>query len=134
VTDRLTAILVVDDEPDIASSMEAGLERRGFEVVSFTSAKEALAKYVPGRYHLLIVDIRMPGMDGFEFARQIRKRDADVKIRFLTAFDITKAEFQKSVPDMEYTDILQKPMLMEQLAAAIRSALGSLAGATKSLK
>ena len=121
----MTRILVVDDEPDIATSMQAGLRRRGFQVDSFTSPADALAHYSPGAYQLLIVDVRMPTMDGFELFREIRKVDPDVRVRFLTAFDISEGEFGRIFPGMDYSLLAQKPIMIEQLVGVIKSALQS---------
>jgi two-component system, OmpR family, response regulator ChvI len=121
----LTRILVVDDEPDIATSMRAGLQRKGFQVDSFTSPADALAHYSPGAYQLLIVDVRMPDMDGFELFREIRKIDPIVKVRFLTAFDITEGEFGRVFPDMDYSLLVQKPIMIEQLVGIVKRILPS---------
>ena len=56
----MTKIFLVDDEPDIANSLRLGLERKGFTVDVFTDPTEALAKYKPHHYDLLLMDIRMP--------------------------------------------------------------------------
>ena len=121
----MTRILVVDDEPDIATSMRAGLQRKGFQVDSFTSPTDALAHYSPGTYQLLIVDVRMPDMDGFELFHEIRKIDPMVKVRFLTAFDITEGEFGRAFPGMDYSLLVQKPIMIEQLVGIVRRILPS---------
>lgn len=119
----MARILVVDDEPDIASSIKAGLERRGYQVDSFTSPVEALGRFALGSYQLVIVDVRMPVMDGFQLAREMRKLDPTVKVRFLTAFDTSRGEFEKTLPGHDYGSLLQKPLMIEQLALAIKSSL-----------
>lgn len=119
----MARILVVDDEPDIASSIKVGLERRGYQVDSFTSSVEALGRFNLGSYQLVIVDVRMPVMDGFQFAREIRKLDPAVKVRFLTAFDVSRGEFEKALPGHDYGSLIQKPLMIEQLALVIKNSL-----------
>lgn len=121
----MTRILVVDDEPDIATSMQAGLQHKGFQVDSFTSPTDALAHYSPGAYQLLIVDVRMPDMDGFELVRKIRKIDPIVQVRFLTAFDITGDEFGRVFPEMDHRLLVQKPIMIEQLVGIVKRILPS---------
>jgi two-component system response regulator ChvI len=59
-------ILVVDDESDLTKVSKLALEYHGFKVDSFNDPQEALTKYKPGLYDLVILDIKMPNMDGFE--------------------------------------------------------------------
>jgi CheY-like chemotaxis protein len=124
----LFRILIVDDEPDVVASMKVGLERKGYSVDSYTSPEEALAHYSRGAYELLILDIRMPQIDGFELLRRIRKIDPDVKVHFLTAYDVSKEEFSKALPDVDYSALLQKPLMIEQLAGIIKNTLASISG------
>ena len=67
-------ILVVDDEQDIAMSLKAGLERKGFAVDVFFDPLEALERYQPGTYDLLIIDVRMPKMNGFELCAKSERK------------------------------------------------------------
>jgi two-component system, OmpR family, response regulator ChvI len=78
-------LLIVDDEPDITLTLRTILEQNGFEVVSFNDPQLALQSFKPSYYHLVILDIRMPNMNGFELYRQIRRKDKQVKVCFLTA-------------------------------------------------
>jgi DNA-binding response OmpR family regulator len=78
-------LLSVDDEQDITSILCSVLEESGFEVVSFNEPLLALQHFKPRYYHLAILDIKMPDMNGFELYRHIRKKDKRVKVCFLTA-------------------------------------------------
>ena len=78
-------ILVVDDESDISISLKVTLEENGFQANAFDDPVIALDNFRKGVYDLLILDIKMPKMHGFELYREIRKIDNQVKICFLTA-------------------------------------------------
>src|SRR5919112_746897 len=80
-------ILIVDDEPDITSSLKMGLEYNGFEVHTFNDSIEALSNFKAGLYDLVLLDIKMPKMNGFELCQEIKKEDEKVKVCFLTAFE-----------------------------------------------
>ncbi|HJT48645.1 MAG TPA: response regulator [Nitrososphaeraceae archaeon] len=81
-----TRILVVDDEPDVTLTIKAALEEEnGFEVDTFDDPIVALDNFKKGVYDLLILDIKMPILNGFELYREIRTIDRQVKICFLTA-------------------------------------------------
>jgi DNA-binding response OmpR family regulator len=68
-------ILIVDDEPDITESFGIALEDSGFEVDKFSDPAIALASFRPNLYNLLILDIKMPKMDGFELYDKIKDID-----------------------------------------------------------
>src|SRR5215217_1359284 len=80
-------VLMVDDEPDLTLSLKITLEENGFKVNSFTDPVSALENYkeYDGMYDMVILDIRMPQMNGFELYRQIKKIDDKAKVCFLTA-------------------------------------------------
>ena len=78
-------ILIVDDESDITTALKMYLELQGFQVDAFTDPANALAQFKAGFYHLLILDIKMPEMNGFELYKEIKKKDKTVKVFFLTA-------------------------------------------------
>ena len=71
------------------------LEYHGFKVDSFNDPQEALAKFEPGLYDLVILDIKMPKMDGFELYHEIKKKDSNAKVCFLTASELYYEEFRK---------------------------------------
>ena len=77
-------ILIVDDEPDITTALKMYLELQGFHVDAFTDPANALAQFKAGFYHLLILDIKMPEMNGFKLYKEIKKKDKTVKVFFLT--------------------------------------------------
>jgi DNA-binding response OmpR family regulator len=117
-------ILVVDDEPDLTQVSTLALEYHGFKVDSFNDPQEALSKFKPGLYDLIILDIKMPKMDGFELYHEIKKKDNNAKVCFLTASELYYEEFRKK----EYCALdrnlfIQKPIDNEHLVKEINKML-----------
>ena len=82
-------ILLVDDEPDITMSISVLLESNGFEISSYNDSVLALTSFKPNYYDLVILDVKMPKIDGFELYNKIRKIDKLTKVCFITATDKT---------------------------------------------
>ena len=108
-------LLLVDDEPSITQSFELGLKQFGFEVDSFNNPLSALAAYSPGKYDLLMFDIRMPIMNGFELYKEIRKLDDQAKVCLITAYEIDD-DFKKAFPSMTLRHLIKKPISLDNLA------------------
>ncbi len=109
-------VMIVDDEQDITTIFKIGLERNEFIVTTFNDPIEALSKFRPGLYDLLILDIRMPGMNGFQLYQKIRDIDNKVKVCFLTAFDEYREGFKTSFPFLdEVKCYLKKPITVRDL-------------------
>ena len=88
-------IIMVDDEPDAAITIKIALEENGdFEVDTFSDAESALFAFRHGHYDLAILDVRMPGTNGFQLCRKLREIDKKLKICFLTASDLTYLKIQ----------------------------------------
>jgi CheY-like chemotaxis protein len=109
-------ILAVDDEADLTMLCRLALEYHGFNVNTFNDPQEALSNYKPGYYDLVILDIKMPKMDGFELYDEIKRKDPQAKICFLTASELYYEEFRKK----EYHAIdknlfIRKPIDNEEL-------------------
>ena len=90
-----TRIMLVDDEPDINAALSVVLKRGGYDVDTFESPCIALEKLKPGFYSLIILDVKMPQMDGFELYREIKKVDKKAKICFLTASELYYENIRK---------------------------------------
>jgi two-component system catabolic regulation response regulator CreB/two-component system response regulator ChvI len=116
-------ILIVDDEIDILAVIRRGLELEGFEVDTNNNPLDVLKNYVPGKYDLLLLDIRMPQLNGFELYRKIRETDTKVKVCFITAFEIYFDEFRRVFPKIHVSCFIHKPITISQLAKAIREEL-----------
>jgi CheY-like chemotaxis protein len=118
-------ILVVDDEPDNASIFTMGLEDGGFKVDSFTDPLLALSALKEDRrrrkYDLLILDIKMPDMNGFELYEQIKKIDDKVKVCFLTAFgEGYTEEFKKMFHSSSLcVSFIRKPIRVDDLVKKV---------------
>ena len=118
-------ILLIDDEPDITFTIKDMLEDNGFEVSSFNDPILALNYYKVNFYDLVILDIKMPKMDGFELYTKIREKDPKVKICFLTAIAMFNEEFRKirlllgKTINEDY--FIQKPVEMEDLLKKLTS-------------
>ena len=118
-------IAVVDDEPDITNVLKKGLEHHGFTVDTFNDPQAALASFQPMYYDLMIIDIRMPRINGFDLYRQLKKRDTGVKVCFLTAFQIYYEEFRKMFPTIDVRAFIRKPVHISSLVNQINAAIAS---------
>jgi two-component system, OmpR family, response regulator ChvI len=118
-------IAVVDDEPDITNVLKTGLERHGFSVDTFNDSQVAIASFQPMYYDLMIIDIRMPRINGFDLYRQLKKRDTSVKVCFLTAFQIYYEEFRKMFPTIDVKAFIRKPVSISNLVNQINAAIAS---------
>ena len=115
-------MLVVDDDYDIASFIKIGLERMGLSVSSFTDPSLALEEFSkkPSDYELVISDIRMPDMNGYEFVKQVKKINPKVNVILTTAFEIEDKEFHSILPSIKINGFLQKPFSITQLNDILR--------------
>jgi DNA-binding response OmpR family regulator len=106
-------ILLVDDEPDITMSFEATLQNAGFIVHTYQDPLIALSKFKPSYYDLVILDIKMPKMNGFKLYAEIQKIDNKVKVCFVTAgelfYDQVREE-EEQYCKLDTERFLQKPI------------------------
>jgi DNA-binding response OmpR family regulator len=124
--ERRIRILAVDDESDLTMLFRMSLEHYGFEVDTFNDPQEALSKFKPGSYDLVILDIKMPKMDGFELYHKIKKKDNNANICFQTASELYYEEFKKK----EYNELdknlfIRKPIDNEELLKAVNRLMSS---------
>jgi DNA-binding response OmpR family regulator len=120
-------ILVVDDEPDITFTLQAGLEDGGFDVDAFIDPELAFSSFKPGLYDLVLIDIMMPEMDVFVFYERLKTVDPDVKVCFLTASEMYREEIRE---EMEHSILnkdlfLQKPISTDDLIKEINKKINS---------
>jgi DNA-binding NtrC family response regulator len=102
-------MLVVDDDYDITSSIKISLENMGLSVSSFTDPLLALEEFrkKPSNYELVISDIRMPSMNGYEFVKQVKKINAKVNVILMTAFEIEDKKFNSILPSIKIDGFLR---------------------------
>src|SRR5919201_2745926 len=93
-------ILLVDDEPDISLVFRTVLKDEGFKVDSFTDPQLALSNFKPDFYDLVVLDIKMPDMNGFQLYREIKKIDSKLKVCFLTASEMFYEEYRRKQEDI----------------------------------
>jgi DNA-binding NtrC family response regulator len=119
------SILVLDDEFDIVTIIKHDLERHGFRVLSFTDPHLALRDFQLNaeNYDLIISDVRMPGMNGFEFLRKVKEIRPDIKVFLMTAFEINNLEFSNVIPSIKVDEFVPKPITMEKLGIIIKKHL-----------
>jgi DNA-binding NtrC family response regulator len=116
-------ILFVDDEPDITWLSKTVLERYGFEVQTFQSPRSALENFKPGSYDLLLVDIKMEEMDGFELYDKISKMDSNINVCFLTAATEYYDKYKERFSWLQKECFITKPIRLENLVNTINSVL-----------
>jgi two-component system, OmpR family, response regulator ChvI len=116
-------VLIVDDESDITDSIKAGLEHFEFQIETYNDPLVALSNFKAKKYEVVILDIRMPKLNGFELYREMRKIDGEASYCFLTAFDIYGNEFAKIFPDTGVKTFLKKPISITQLAARLNETI-----------
>jgi two-component system copper resistance phosphate regulon response regulator CusR len=116
-------LLIVDDEPDIATPIKKALETAGYQVDVFTDPTEALAHFKQNHYDLLLLDIRMPHLNGFQLSRELVKLDAKPKVCFMTAFEVNIEESKRVFPNLKVDGFMRKPIRIKELVKAIQSAL-----------
>jgi DNA-binding response OmpR family regulator len=118
--ERRIRILAVDDEPDLTMLCRMSLEHSGFKVDTFNDPEEALSKFKPGSYDLIILDIKMPKMDGFELYHKIKKKDNNANICFLTASELYYEEFRKKeYYALDKSMFIRKPIDNEELVKEV---------------
>jgi len=119
-------IMVVDDEQEIVDIAKIALKSQGYQVEGYTDPRVAVQEFSKNddRYALVISDIRMPGMSGFELARGIRAARPNVALVLMTAFEMHKSEFSSLFPSTMISDLVIKPFTSAQLLRIVRKYVG----------
>ncbi|MCH6186571.1 response regulator transcription factor [Paenibacillus peoriae] len=123
------SILIVEDEEKIARLLEIELQFEGYQVCKEKNGIDGLETYCKGNWDLVLLDIMIPGLNGIELLRRIRKHNANVPVILLTA----KSSIADKVEglDLGANDYVTKPFVIEELLARVRAALR--VGATKDM-
>jgi two-component system OmpR family response regulator len=114
-------VLVVDDEPNIVDVISMALRYEGFAVAAAGNGAEAIAQVTDFRPHLVVLDIMLPDMEGFDVAERLSAKRIDVPIIFLTARDATEDKVRGLTIGGD--DYVTKPFSLEELVARIRTIL-----------
>jgi two-component system catabolic regulation response regulator CreB/two-component system response regulator ChvI len=128
-------ILLVDDDPDILLTFKEGLEEeehdvdkstmifvngaKKIQVDTFADPKEALSSFKAGVYDLLLLDIRMRDMNGFELYEELKKIDDKPKVCFITAYELYYEALKKDFPKLDVGCFIKKPISIEDLGAEV---------------
>jgi two-component system, OmpR family, response regulator ChvI len=116
-------VLLVDDEADVLTTLKIGLENNGFLVDAFTNPVEALSSFRPGLYDFLLLDVKMPTMNGFQLYREIEKKmmiQDKVKVCFITAYEVYYESLKKEFPGLDVGCFIKKPIVIQDLVKTMR--------------
>ncbi|HET7147658.1 MAG TPA: response regulator [Candidatus Nitrosopolaris sp.] len=115
--DNMKKILIVDDEPDVCTVLKKVLEQYGFDADSYDDPILALENFKAGLYELLLLDIKMPEMDGFRLFQEMKKIDNQIKVCFLTASEMyyEKIREKEGFAALDKNLFLRKPIKNEDL-------------------
>ncbi len=119
-------LLVVDDEPNILELLATSLRFAGFEVVTATNGRDALAESRRSRPDLVVLDVMMPDMDGFSVVRRMRGEGSTAPVLLLTARDATEDKVTGLTVGGD--DYVTKPFSLEEIVARIRAVLRRTSG------
>ena len=120
-TDRIPAVLVVDDEPNIRELVQVALQFHGCSVTTAGTGKDALRQAETDRPDLIVLDVMLPDLDGFEVCRRLRSSGNEVPVIFLTARD-TSSDTVTGLA-LGGDDYVTKPFSVESLVARVRAVL-----------
>jgi len=115
-----TSILILDDEPIVSKRLKPSLEKKGYEVETFTSSIDALKRTRERDFNIVITDLKMEGLDGMEFLSEVKKKTPSTEVIVITGFatmETAKKSFQKGV-----FDFLAKPFKLGEISEVISKA------------
>jgi len=115
-----TSILILDDEPIVSKRLKPSLEKKGYEVETFTRSADALARVQERRFDIVITDLKMEGIDGMQFLTEVKEKYPDTEVIVITGFATmatAKESFNKGV-----FDFLAKPFKLGEIADVIAKA------------
>ncbi len=116
-------ILVVDDDPGVRQTLAASLELHGFEVVEASSAEQGLDKVREETFDLVVSDIRMPGMNGVQLFREVRRVRPDLPVVLITGFEV-ESWVEEAIQEGAFT-VVEKPVRMERFIQLAQRAIRS---------
>ena len=119
------SILVIDDEFDIVNPIKCSLQKQGFNAYGFTDPLLALEHFKndSNSIDLILCDIRMPQMNGYELVRKIKTLQPKVRVILMSAFEINDLEFSKVFPSIKIDGFISKPVSLKSLTNRIKNCL-----------
>jgi DNA-binding response OmpR family regulator len=127
VVDSPKTLLIIDDDQQITTILKRLLDTRGYSVTTYNDPIKAVADFQPGRYKLVICDMRMPGLGGLEVCREIRSKDRSIRICMFSAFDFVDLDADGELAKLHVDAYLQKPVSIDELTKTIESILARTA-------
>lgn len=124
-----TSILILDDEPIVSKRLKPSLEKKGYEVETFTNSADALARVRERQFNIVVTDLKMEGMDGMQFLSEVKEKYPETEVIVITGFATmatAKESFSKGV-----FDFLAKPFKLGEIAEVIRKAETKIANSPK---
>jgi DNA-binding NtrC family response regulator len=115
-----TSILILDDEPIVSKRLKPSLEKKGYEVETFTRGADALARVQERKFDIVVTDLKMEGVDGMQFLTEVKEKYPDTEVIVITGFATmatAKESFNKGV-----FDFLAKPFKLGEIAEVIAKA------------
>ena len=118
-------MLLIDDDKDIIAILKRSLELRGMNTHGFTNPVLAVEHFRnnAANYDIVVTDIRMPQMNGFQVARAVKEIRQDIKVAFITAFEMNKSEFEKLLPSTKVDAFITKPVKPATFAEILKGAM-----------
>jgi len=106
------SVLLIDDDKDVLTVLKRSLELKGMNTYGFTNPVLAVEHFRnnAANYDIVVTDIRMPQMNGFQVARAVKEIRSDIKLAFITAFEINRSEFEKVLPSIKVDAFITKPV------------------------
>jgi CheY-like chemotaxis protein len=128
----LKRILIVDDDPDITLTFKVALKedyrdndnnKIRFEVYTYDNPFVALSEFKPNFYDLLLTDINMPGINGFELCQKILQLDVNVRICFISAAEVNIEALREIYPKVSFGCFIKKPVTIDKLVKRLLAEL-----------
>ena len=127
---RKKRILIIDDHSDTTLTFKAGLEssstnnnNKEFEVYTYNDPLAAVLEFKPNFYDLLLIDINLPYMNGFELSEKILKLDVNVKVCFMSAGEVNHEAVREIHPSLNIGCFIQKPVTIDYLVKRVKAEL-----------
>lgn len=120
---RKSNVFLVDDDSDTLGILKKLLDTAGYSTYGFVNPVAAVEhfKLNPNSYQIVVTDVRMPVINGFQLSREIKSINPDVKIILMTGFEISVAEIKKVLPTVKIDGLIKKPISLEKFRTLLES-------------